>query len=419
MARPELVADSRPRLARRWLYAGVPLLLAWIVGQMDKQNTSVLVADQGFLSSMGILHNAVAVGWITTWFLLAYSIGQIAIWPWAVRALGPRKAALYGTLGWALFCFLGGLATSIGWFDVTRVGMGLAEGFLWPVANTLTMNWFPQRERARGVAFWINGIQLGGLFGTALATVALVSHPWPWMFFLFAAISLVFGTGTFWLVVKDYPEQHPAVPEQETEDARATRIDVAHSQSRPLATPYFWLATLGFVASTYGVWAQVAWVPHFLVIGRHIPFAEVGAVVSFAFIGSIVANSLSGYLSDKFHRVSTLIIPFFLLNAVFFLSSTVVGGGVWPLVFIYLAFCFQAAQTPLTQKAMHHFVNEQNAGPSFSLFAGFTGLTAAFEPAAMGYILAATHSYFATFALPVAWMVAAAIGYIPLLRTGI
>ncbi|WP_206920524.1 MFS transporter, partial [Alicyclobacillus suci] len=75
--------------------------------------------------------------------------------------LGPRRSAILGSLVWAMSTEISALAPNLLVMLVARTLLGLAEGYTWPVANSLTARWFPLSERGRAKAVWLSATCIG------------------------------------------------------------------------------------------------------------------------------------------------------------------------------------------------------------------------------------------------------------------
>ena len=98
--------------SRRWLLVAPALLLLWMVGQIDKTNISLIIADEAFLRELNLAGRNTELGGLMGAFLAGYGIA-IFLWGFLVDRFGPRVCAMAGILCWGGFLFLSSRATSI------------------------------------------------------------------------------------------------------------------------------------------------------------------------------------------------------------------------------------------------------------------------------------------------------------------
>lgn len=144
----------------RWRFrlAGI-LLISLLVAYLDRVNVSVLVADNQFLTDMGIKGDPVRMGLLMTMFLLAYGVANVLLSPCG-DILGPRKAMSLSIVLWAVSLCLGGVAMVFTTMIVARLLLGLGEGMHWPMLSKFVKNWFPPPgagQSQRHLADWVNG----------------------------------------------------------------------------------------------------------------------------------------------------------------------------------------------------------------------------------------------------------------------
>src|SRR5260370_19585033 len=169
--------DTKPasvskRSAARWWLVAPTLIVFVIVNQVDKTNISVLIADPRFLSDLHLTGQPSRIGFLSSAFFYAYGASLI-IWGFMVDRFGPRRAAIWGVLGWAVTTAWCAVASSATEMYAARFALGLAEGCMWPVCNSYAGRWFAAREHGRIQAFWVNGTQVGIAAGLPIVTAFL------------------------------------------------------------------------------------------------------------------------------------------------------------------------------------------------------------------------------------------------------
>ena len=91
--------------------------------------------------------NKNALALITTFFMVAYALGQTATGK-LMDAIGTRMGMVVSIIGWSVSIALHALASSLRSFSVFRFLLGFSEAGNWPGATKSNAEWFPARERA-------------------------------------------------------------------------------------------------------------------------------------------------------------------------------------------------------------------------------------------------------------------------------
>ncbi|CAJ0953439.1 unnamed protein product, partial [Mesorhabditis belari] len=100
-------------------------------------------------------------------------------------------------------------------FFISRLIMGLAEGFMFPCLNSLAARWFPTNEKSTMAAIYTSGIQIASGFSSLISSFLCLSiFGWPSIFYFFAI------TGTIWCIcclifISNSPLENRFVPENE------------------------------------------------------------------------------------------------------------------------------------------------------------------------------------------------------------
>ena len=163
------------------------LLVTLLVAYLDRVNVSVLLADNKFLTDMGIKGQPVQMGLLMTLFLIAYGISNILLSPLG-DILGPRKAMSLSILLWAGALFMGGIAATFTTMLVARLILGLGEGMHWPMQSKYVKNWFPPHERGKANAVWVVGLMAGPAITMPFLTWAIHSYGWRTSFFILVVL---------------------------------------------------------------------------------------------------------------------------------------------------------------------------------------------------------------------------------------
>src|ERR1700712_4872547 len=155
-------------------------------------------------------------GVLLSGFFWSYCLMQIPGGMLADRFL-PRSVIALATIGWGAFAALG--AASIGWVTMllTRLGLGLAEGPIYPAGAKLIGMWMTPTERGRAAALLGGGAPLGTALGS-LIIAGLIAALGSWRLAFLAAGLGTMACGAFaWFYIRNHPHEHESAnpPERE------------------------------------------------------------------------------------------------------------------------------------------------------------------------------------------------------------
>jgi len=230
------------------------LLITLLIAYLDRVNVSVLLADNVFLSDMGIKDQPVQMGMLMTLFLIAYGISNVFLSPLG-DILGPRKAMCLSILLWGVSLCLGGIAATFTIMLAARVILGIGEGMHWPMQSKYVKNWFPPHERGKANAVWVVGLMAGPAISMPFLTWAIQSYGWRTSFFILVAFGLI-PLMLLWFKTTDYPHQHKGANQAERDlieagqkaekelEAQAGNTTVWENMKVFIFNYRFWLVTL-------------------------------------------------------------------------------------------------------------------------------------------------------------------------------
>lgn len=285
---------------RRWLLVATSMLLWWTIGQFDKINISLVIADPGFLDEMQMHGRFAELGGLMSWFFIGYGV-SIFFWGFLVDRFGPRACLVAGTAGWAVVMVLMAQADSLWEMQFARFLLGVAEGNMWPVSNALTNRWFPAREHSRAQAFWLTGPSLGTALGVPIITALILASDWRGMIVALAGISLL-PLINFYFINNSPEEQKNLDPRElaEIEADRKKALAVTKmSFSDLLRSSSFWLITLCMVISVTTIFTMIQWTPSFVLTQRGLTRGEMSTWLTVGYIVAVVGTVAVGAVADR------------------------------------------------------------------------------------------------------------------------
>ena len=134
------------------------LLILLIVAINYVDRASLSVAMPAISKEFGI--DAAAQGVILSSFFWTYAFMQIP-GGWLADRYRPRLIIATATILWGVFQALAALATGWSMLLLARLGLGVAEGPVFPASGKLNAVWLPARERGRGAVLIDGGAPLG------------------------------------------------------------------------------------------------------------------------------------------------------------------------------------------------------------------------------------------------------------------
>ena len=200
--------------------------------------------------------------------LLGMGVGSIAL-GWLGDRIGRKRSyviciaflflgsilSAYATNRWELFSF--------------RLVTGIGLGGVTPLAATMISEWTPKHARSMAVACAIVAVPLGGMIGAAISQWILPIYGWRMMFFIGAAMPLVFVLIASFLLpespkyLAQRPELHGQLAKLLNRLFREKRFDGTEnfSVAEPPPAPSHWFRTLlnkQYLFTTMLLWAAFA-----------------------------------------------------------------------------------------------------------------------------------------------------------------
>jgi len=199
-----------------------------------------------------------------------------------------------------------------------------------------------------------------------------------------------------WFLVRDKPEQTPAV--------NATELDLIHSGAiernddapgRILKDVWsvwrnhrFWLMTIAISFNAVFFWGWSGWLPTYLRTERHFAFSTSGYLTFVIYGFAVVTILVVGYASDRVFRRAPFAGLGWAAAAVFLMAAALAPSATWSVVFMICALCAQQVGISCAEMLMHSVVGTADMGKSQGVRAFVTQMFGAFSPVMIGYILA-------------------------------
>jgi ACS family hexuronate transporter-like MFS transporter len=251
--------------------------------------------------------NKSALALITTFFMIAYAVGQTVTGK-MMDAIGTRLGMTLSIVAWSVSIALHAVARSLASFNIFRFLLGLSEAGNWPGATKSNAEWFPARERGIAQGIFGAGASLGGVVAAPAIAALFAAFGWRSTFVVIAGLGLVWILP--WLLVnKAAPDRHPWLTDAERKHIAARGEEVQATNAAPLSGR----ALLGF-RNTWSIllarffadpvwWLFVTWLPTFLKEQFHFDIKQVASFAWFPYLMAAVGGLLGGfYASARMRR---------------------------------------------------------------------------------------------------------------------
>lgn len=278
--------------------------LATVINYIDRSAINIMWPYIYKEFGIADIDNKNALALITTFFMIAYAIGQTATGK-MMDAIGTRLGMVVSIIGWSVSIALHAVARSLTSFSIFRFFLGMSEAGNWPGATKSNAEWFPVKERAIAQGIFGAGASLGGVVAAPAIASLYLAFGWRVTFLLIAALGLLWIIP--WLLInKATPDKHPWL----TEGERAFILDDSSAKKNvQIVTPYSWKELLGF-RKTWGIllsrffvdpvwWMFVTWLPTFLKEQFSFDIKQVGAFAWLPYLFAAIGGLLGGFYSSR------------------------------------------------------------------------------------------------------------------------
>src|ERR1700722_4455068 len=221
----------------RW-YIIALICIITCINYIDRSSVGLLVTDFG--PKLGITR--ALYGNVATILLFAYTLSQ-AISGRLYDRFGARIGFNVSVFVWCIAAMGHGFIVGYASFAVCSFFLGLGEAGNWPGAAKVIAEWFPQKERAIGMAIFNGGASMGAVIAPLL--VVRLLDPlvgWRISFLIVGAFGFIWLAA--WLAIYQPLSQNPRVSQKEREyilgDQPTVVLDNAPSLPSLLALRQTW-----------------------------------------------------------------------------------------------------------------------------------------------------------------------------------
>jgi sugar phosphate permease len=398
---PLEAAPARPRLRF------VVIAVFWVTAiflYFDRVNISM--AAPRIMADLGL--SGAAMGLVLSMFSWGFIPGQLAGGIAADRLSIRRWGSAFFLL-WCLTTALTGLCRSVPQFILARTVFGFSEGAVTNPMNKLQNHWVLPRERGLVNGSLMFAAYLGLVAGMPLVGQLIQAYGWRTMFFLSGGVS-VLGVLLFWLVVYDYPRQHPWISTRERDQIEAAlaadrvTYDTARRQPQKLtytaaasilfSNPRFW-AICGaafFIQMIYIT--NFSWLPGYLVLERGFSGIKSGNTLAIPYLAAALGALLGGHLSDRLGTRTGVIMLFATLTIPAIAGLLLIQDERGVIAMLSLLLGCNSAAIGIFVVLLFDLFPAEITGSALAISLGVCGgLGGATGPLIMGYAYDLTHSF--------------------------
>lgn len=399
----EVLADTQVIPKFRWVIVSICWLTAVFL-YFDRVNISM--AAPHIMEELDL--GGTAMGLVLSMFSWGFILGHVSGGIAADR-LNIRRWGTFFFVLWCAATFLTGLCHTILQFALVRFVFGFAEGAFVNPMNKLQNHWVFPRERGLVNGSLMFAAYSGLVVGMPIVGWLINDYGWRDMFFISAVVSLV-GALAYWLVVYDYPKDHPwisAVERTAIESALA-KDRVNYDSQRQTVKRLSFRAAAAILFKNRMFWAicgaaffvqmiyvtNFSWLPSYLVLERGFSGVKSGNALSIPYLAAAFGALSGGFISDRLGSRVLVI----MLGAV--LTIPAIGGllvldnETAMLVMIGLVLFFNAAAVSLFVVLLFDLFPPEIAGVALATTMGVCGgLGAAAGPLILGYAYDVTQSF--------------------------
>jgi Sugar phosphate permease len=378
------------------------LTLGTMINYLDR--TVISVAAPSMSKELGL--NAAIMGVVFSAFSWTYAAAQIPGGIFLDR-VGARLTYFLSVTIWSGFTILQGFAGGLTSLIAYRLGLGIAEAPCYPTNSRVLSIWFPQAERARATSVYSVGQYFGLAFLSPLLFAIVANFGWRSLFLIVGTLGVLFGL--LWLTGYREPDTSKLVNQAELDHIEAGG-GLGHTMPR---TTFQWRhirfllrqrqivgASIGQFAGNSTLVFFLTWFPTYLATERHMAWIKVGfyAVLPFiaASIGVVVGGQISDFLLRRTGNASIarkLPIVAGLLLASCIVAANFLDDDKLVIAALSIAFFGQGmvnlGWTLITDVAPKPLIGL--TGGLFNLCANLAGIV---TPLVVGFIVAATGSFF-------------------------
>jgi ACS family hexuronate transporter-like MFS transporter len=286
---------------------GVIPNLRWVIVALISVVTCINYIDR---TSVGLLfthfRNDISIStrqysWVGAILLLAYTLSQMLSGRLYDR-FGARAGFTLSIVIWCTAAMAHAAILGFASFAAASFFLGLGEAGNWPGAAKVIAEWFPQQERALGMAIFNGGASMGGVLAPLL--VASWLDPllgWRITFLVIGSLGFVWLIA--WLAIYHPLASHPRVSAAERDWILAGQPAVGVAAPPTLAQLLRLRQTWGILLARFCVdpiwWLYILWLPAYLKDVHHFDLRSIGIFEWAPYLCAAAGSLFGGWLAGR------------------------------------------------------------------------------------------------------------------------
>jgi ACS family hexuronate transporter-like MFS transporter len=280
----------------RW-YIIALICIITCINYIDRSSVGLLVTDFG--PKLGITRQL--YGNVATILLFAYTLSQ-AVSGRLYDRFGARIGFSVSVIVWCCAAMAHGFIAGYASFAICSFFLGIGEAGNWPGAAKVIAEWFPQKERALGMAIFNGGASMGAVIGPLL--VASWLDPligWRMTFLVIGSFGFVWLAA--WLAIYRPLASHPRI-------SAAERDYIVSGQPPRSTAPSPSLGQLLALRQTWGIllarffvdpvwWLYILWLPTYLKDVHHFDLKSIGIFQWAPYLCAALGSLFGGWLAGR------------------------------------------------------------------------------------------------------------------------
>ena len=214
---------------------------------------------------------------------------------------GARTGFTVSIVIWCFAAMAHSLIAGFASFAACSFVLGFGEAGNWPGAAKVIAEWFPQRERATGMAIFNGGASMGGVLGPLIVGGMDQIVGWRLTFLIIGAFGFLWLAG--WLYYYHPLASHPRVSETERTYILEGQSVRSQSAAPSLKVLFAQRQTWGILLARFFVdpvwWLYMLWLPSYLTAARHFNIKQIAAFAWMPYLCAAVGALFGGWLAGR------------------------------------------------------------------------------------------------------------------------
>lgn len=291
--------SSRPIHGLRWVVVAL-ICIVTCINYIDRSAVGLLFTHFG--AEIGVSNEMYS--WVGAILLFAYTLSQ-SLSGRLYDRYGARLGFTISIVVWCAAAMAHAAIAGFASFAACSFFLGLGEAGNWPGAAKVVAEWFPQRERAIGMAIFNGGASMGAVIAPLLVAGYLDPHfGWRKTFLIVGSFGFVWLAA--WLLIYQPVRTHPRLSAEERHYIQDGRPYTLITEAPALSTLLKMRQTWGILLARFFVdpiwWLYVLWLPKYLKDVRHFSLKDIGASAWAPYLAAALGALFGGWLAGRLIR---------------------------------------------------------------------------------------------------------------------